>query len=62
MLEEYQRNGCLNYRVRPLESNSFAQSTHAILRNPLFTCRKRINQADQLANILVKAKSRPMVR
>jgi hypothetical protein len=58
MLEEYQRNHCLNYRVRPLESNLLVRRTHYLLRSPIFSFRKGINQVDKLASILAQAKIR----
>ncbi|EFX82465.1 hypothetical protein DAPPUDRAFT_302514 [Daphnia pulex] len=58
MLEEYQRNHCLNYRVRPLESNLLVRRTHYLLRSPIFSFRKGVNQVDKLASILAQAKIR----
>lgn len=64
MLEEYQRNNCLNYRVRPIESDTLVKRApmHFLLRNPIFSCRKSVSQVDKLASVLAQAKIRPMIR
>ncbi|KAI9563518.1 hypothetical protein GHT06_010981 [Daphnia sinensis] len=62
MLEEYQRNGCLNYRVRPIESDLLGKQTHYLLRSPIFSFRKTVNQVGKLASILAQAKSRTLIR
>jgi hypothetical protein len=62
MLEEYQRNHCLNYRVRPLESNLLVRRTHYLLRSPIFSFRKAVSQVDKLATILAQAKIRTLIR
>ncbi|XP_057376689.1 uncharacterized protein LOC130697912 [Daphnia carinata] len=62
MLEEYQRNCCLNYRVRPIESDMMGKQTHYLLRSPIFSFRKTVDQVGKLASILAQAKSRTLIR
>lgn len=62
MLEEYQRNSCLNYRVRPIESDLLVKRTHYLLRSPIFSFRKTVHQVGKLASILAQAKTRTLVR
>ena len=61
MLEEYQRNHCLNYRVRPLESNLLIRRNHYLLRSPIFSFRKGVNQVEKLASLLAQAKIRTSI-
>lgn len=64
MLEEFQRNRCLNYRVRPIESDTLANKStkNFLLRTPIFSCRKSVSQIDKLASVLATAKTRVMIR
>lgn len=59
MIEEHLRNGCLNYRVRPLVGTC---KPHSLLNNPIFSCRVNFNQVEQLASRMSKAKPRPLIR
>ena len=61
MLEEYQRNRCLNFRVRPIESGALNKKKpylQILMWNPLFQCRKTVSQVGQLASVLANAKTR----
>ena len=57
MIEEHMRNGCLNYRVRPLVGSD---KPHSLLNNPIFSCRVKLNQVEQLASRMSRAKPRPL--
>lgn len=63
MNEEYVRNGCRNYRVRPVraaKAGAGPDRPHLLLSNPLFYVCRGEDQLDDLARTL--ANSRPVQR
>lgn len=59
MNQELLKDGCLNWRVRPIESDILTaqQKQNPILTNPLFSCRKKVPQVERLLTILAESKT-----
>lgn len=58
MNDEYLRDRCVNYRIRPVVADDFVARNFSLLHTPIFSCRKALSDLDRMALMLAKARPR----